>query len=77
MSPPGRILRLRILDEAGVVPEVGEVPEVGVGPRGRGGPKRNRRFEVREVSLMEVVTLRLCVETPTWVSCLFSKTHEQ
>ena len=29
MSPPGRILRLRILDEAGVVPEVGEVLEVG------------------------------------------------
>ena len=54
--------------EVGVVPEVGvgtrgggwfqevgEVPEVGVGPRGRGGPKRYRRFEVREVSLMEVV----------------------
>ena len=27
--PPGRILRLRILDETGAVPEVGEVLEVG------------------------------------------------
>ena len=46
---------MRVTRGVGWFQEVGEVPEVGVGPRGRGAPKRHRRFEVREVSEMEVV----------------------